>query len=235
MKNNLLIALFSFACLLNLGCENEDEPTWCDWDSDPIPAKFDNYRYQPGTYWVYQEVTSNDLDSIWVASVSLDTVVWISEYASDCNNIIKTETESHIMDLQGSRLGNMHSWYLQSTGVNWADPADVIQDHMTSPFMDGLRIFHDREAPNWGYDVNDEIYGTPATYWQQTLASMQVAGGTFTNVISLRSDAVDFDFLPQPTAWDTYWTENGIIRWDVRDSLDNIIETWDLVRWNVIR
>ena len=234
MYKNLLIVFFAFATLFNFGCGDKgDEPCGITI-YDPIPDSLSHFRFLPGTYWVYQETTTNDLDSIWVTSASLDTTTWISGFGSGCDKAF-SDTEIHSINLEGSRYGNMLTWYLYAGGICWTDSSELKGGGSGYLFDQGLRIYH-VPGLRWGGWYQGGVEYGPTNYQMNLDTSIQVAGMQYSNVVFLRTEQVSFfDFLPQPTAWDTYWTEDGIIRWDVRDEQDNIIETWDLVRWNIVR
>ena len=234
MYKNLLIVFFAFACFLNFGCGDKGDEPCGIYTSEPLPAGYSPFRYQSGTYWVYQEVNTNDLDSIWVASVTLDTIRLTTGFGSGCDKSF-ADTESHIMKMEGNRYGDLYSWYLHSGGIDWGGPEHRDSGWGGNILTYGLRIYYATDG-SYSTSSNPSNELSPDNSLLAYHDSLNVSGQVFTEVTAFRAETVEFfDFLPQPTAWDTYWTEDGIIRWDVRDELDNIVESWELVRWNIVR
>ena len=232
MHKNLLIALLGLSCLLSFHCKEVDEPcgTTVFQEIDPSQRA---YSYQTGTYWVYEEATTGATDSIWVHLTYQDTISYNSGVGPGCSKTF-TEMESHVMELQGTRYGSMFAWFNQDVGINWVDPGSTIpSNNITRMFDYGLRVFS-RTRDGIGRDVNGLEAGI-LTHFMNEYPTLQVGIINFSNVVALRSDPIDFSFLPEPTAWDTYWTEDGIVRWDVRNDQDSIVQSWNLVRWNVVR
>ena len=64
--------LLCLSLLLPLSCKKDPPP---EPEAVPLPAGLKAYTlFQPGTYWIYQDSTSRQVDSVWVVSAEIRVV-----------------------------------------------------------------------------------------------------------------------------------------------------------------
>ena len=233
MFKNLLLLLIAIASVSLVGCKKDDDVPCGNYKYNDIPSDRDPFLYQTGTYWVYQEISTGDIDSVWLRANYLDTLQILTGFGSGCDKSFKVET-THVMELESSRWGFMNSLLVHDQSVDWTDVTNMtgLSYWLSTP---GIPLYFD-ERDGLSRDLNGGIQSSsPSTKFIELIPNLQIGGNSYTNIAHFRSDAVEFEFMAEATAYDWYWKGEGIVRRDVRDEQDNIIESWELIRWNIVR
>ena len=87
--------LLCLSLLLPLACKKAPPP---EPEAVPLPAELKSYTlFQPGTYWIYQDSTSRQVDSVWVVSAEVSVVRLIprtEKYPTDKYETFRLQTRS---------------------------------------------------------------------------------------------------------------------------------------------
>ena len=233
MNRNLLLlavlALLSFST-----CKRDDPGSECaSANYVTLSDAMNPYFYQPGTYWVYFDSLTQSTDSIWISEARLDSLYNFSSGGPGCVDNQYDYHEVFRMQLMGDQYGPMNLWMVMNGRIDWIKGSNI-GDGAPWFYTEGINAWNEARSTS-GVTISSALATSPRTYFQQAYDSLTVLGGTFSDVLHFQTDLGELDFMNGVHQFEFYWTEDGMVRWDINDEQGNPEHQWELVRWNILR
>lgn len=181
-----------------------------------LNEKLNPYKFKTGSYWIYENETTAELDSVYVISTETDFFMWIPPLHG--NGPAKF-AEYYKINL----ISSLHS--IDSTGYNDYLVFDYIKRNGHG-YIDGQLMFTMDEHPGYDFLGMKIIANYP---------TMTINNHTFNNVTQTKITASEqyqpmFDHDTQLFFTDTI----GLIK-KVTDLGNGAFETWSIKRWSVLK
>ncbi len=190
----------------------------------PVDTNLQKYfYYKPGTYWIYKDSISGQVDSFVTASDSISTV-------SIENSKIYTPYKIIIINVCAYKISNG----LISFDGNWN-----WQLLDTRVYLNILSVPSDYSAPFFSYPIkNDSIYsqGEYGNFIVTTnmFSSFSIGGTNYNNVAEIHHFWAGFGVRPH-NDWFSINNDAGIIKMRINNSPDSIYHVWELQKYNMAR
>lgn len=239
-----LLVIFNLTGLINCK-EKEKKPE--DLGFLSLGEAKDYLLFKPGTWWVYRNSYTNELDSMILTSCSLDTISAFSDKRHLIYENIKFNIESsrdgatyfnysYGLDPDALNFYINWGWSCQRNGgyyIKYNSSYPVSTCHFYYPF-----------STSFGGYEQDSFYHT---YFLTKKDSMTVKGKTYFDVVSFR--VPEDESYPYPNKWigdngksTYYWAKNsGLIKIERKSgyySNSNFIEVhmnWELTESHIIK
>ena len=65
--------------------------------------------------------------------------------------------------------------------------------------------------------------------------TLSIGGQEYYDVVHFQTEPAEFSFLNGERIFEYFWTEDGMVRWDIKDEQGVVERSWQLVRSNIIR
>lgn len=218
--NKIIISLL-FTLLITSSCKKEEEkpPTGSGSHTTymHIHAGLDQFRFQSGSYWVYENDTTGALDSVVLTSTSTG---WIITSPS-VHGGPSTQAEIYKMFMHGfgTGLDYNHSLLGKSMYYNFTGTSIVSGLHAQPIYLTDCTV----GTISTGMEVLDQEL------------TVSIGSNTFNSVDKMKVSFADQD-PPAEFACDTYFyyaDTLGLIKKE-SDLGSGNIESWSLIRWHVI-
>ncbi|MFK8037723.1 MAG: hypothetical protein AB8B74_05495 [Crocinitomicaceae bacterium] len=217
MRNKYL--LFLVIAILTIQCRKDRRLLFCEefpQDCVDIFTVKDHFFFDVGTYWVYQEETSGQLDSQWVSQANTYSNVCWFDYR------IRSSITSHYFDISTILLTSaIDSGLVDKKVVNV-----YVSRSKTKPggFIGSSKI------ASFPYIEKTYIYNSGGELTLSAILNDYKLGGkTFLDVKEF-SEQRNISENKQPTLH--YYAKNiGLIRKKLIDSS----EVWSLIRYNIVQ
>lgn len=219
MNKNLIYLLLLLTIVSSLHCKTKDDPCIVLTTVDrPIPESMSQWKFMPGTYWVFQDSASGDLDSIYVTNTEERTQTeTCSGGPGSCDNTTYIFV-SHAIHLKRSATGEEDIMTLDALGA-------AIGGSLRSgdEIVRGNLIWFEGEPEAERYPFQCNFNGTGPT--------IQLGDSTILNLGPVGFSGVKQFEVENSARY--FWNEYGWVRWDERDDSSLVTEAWNLIRWNI--
>ena len=210
-------SLFLLLALLATACHKPepDEPT-----AVPLPAELKSYTlFQPGTYWVYQDSASLQLDSVWVVSTDTNVLRGLMSYSKIVSfkyEYFTMRTRSSSGDLDMVYTVKRHCALPMQEDMTQLGPCWSVTRGRSLPGSTaeggGADVFP-YALPRDMYRPDHYVLGTMIPYWHSQ--PIDIGGRNYPDVMEVwvKSDGSE-------GGWSThyYWAPGlGIVRQRVRE------------------
>jgi hypothetical protein len=185
-----------------------------------IHPSLDSYLFKTGSYWVYENDVTNQIDSQWVANAG--NTDFTGEYPSKCSS--GTFVHEYRIHVQRSLNGQKMDFSIIGGTLYQDTSTSIYQRHAGKYIFNNLNSSY----PESGYEQLEII------------PSMTLNGNTIQNVKKIRLKHLD----PTPSIpyqynlsdHDLYYyfaDSIGLVKWEVVDG-STILESWSIKSWQVI-
>lgn len=196
-------------------------PTQCSGCIQYHVSDVKNWLYfQPGTYWIYEEATSGDIDSVYVTGDTYDD-------GNSESAFFRCETYSSYYNYYFNYLSDNSS---TCTNTFWGEKKCIIvRRNKTKPgdFVgETVTFFFRPKTGDYGYTWNNT---GSITSVENNLDSLELGNQIYYSVPILM-ETFNITEESQPTRF--YFSENiGIIKKELLDSN----QVWNLIRYNIVQ
>jgi len=217
MKKQIL-----FLLLLNCVFSCKKDPTYPD-ERISVPQVLLDYGYfQKGTYWIYQDSTSLDIDSVYVTSSQQSTFITTPDPSRPYHGYFGT------YDVYSkSSFDGMQYHYSVETATSFNGPCGIVEDRMNNMnYGTETWLMTDYFVSGQTF-LSDPSYTYAAVVYENQYDSLKVLNTYFKNVMLFRDGK---NATQNNSVTNTYIAKNiGIIR---KEYL-NFHEVWNLIRYHI--
>ncbi|RTQ45875.1 hypothetical protein EJV47_23890 [Hymenobacter gummosus] len=214
--------------LLAVQCRKEEEAA-----VTPLPAGLQAYAYfLPGTYWIYRDSASGQLDSVWVTSAR----TWVHS-TKDRNRVYGRNEELEVQMASSSSTAKI-TYTSQRTCIGIPDsstfsgsdndivPCWLIHQHRANDFATASAVVFAYALRVGQPELNGAAY-------RYRLPQRLSGGRTFEQVVSVTTR--DGDLATRAGFLTRYWWAKGLGVVQQRQYRSIGVQTWTLVREHILQ
>jgi len=184
------------------------------------PGLVAHFNFKPGSYWIFRDSATGNIDSFCVKTNSLFT----QTYGSGLQDVVITNFQEY------TNRTDTNSWQLNLDNNSWYFYAYYNTKFNTH--MEQFPVLGGSTYPFALHPVFASGIGRDSTI-MSTLANYTVQGTTYTNVWQIIDSTHNLSYNHNDCFYisDSVW----VIKFSLNHPQDSLYNTWELVRCNIVR